>query len=201
MDMVLEACKSAGAQCEKVHIEDYSIECCVSCSDCTRGVECRTDDDYLHLKAKMLDADGIIIGSPYYNGKPVDSLKILFDRLSMSAASRKAFHKKCLLGISNSAVSDSRPIAEYCASLGGAALPGGAVISGLVFECIVTEDGVRDIENEISVRERVQRAANKFIADIGTETSHVSFANRIKGMFAIKNLKPHFHKLLRRKKP
>ena len=178
IDMLLEACEASGAQCEKVQLEDYAIEGCKGCKKCINGRECCLDDDYLHLKAKMVEADGIIIGSPYYNGSPVEHLQALMSRLSVSSNFNRLVDKKYFVGVSTSAVNDCKKIAEYCAALGDAEPSEGRMVSGLIYECLVTNDGVKDISNESAVKQKVYEVASKFINDI--KEKDVSFFSRVR---------------------
>lgn len=94
IDMILALCIKAGADCEKIHLEDYIIGECIGCSKISSGCECCKDDDFMQLKAKMLEADGIIIGSPYYSGRPTTQIKTFIDRLAFTSIPNKAFSDK-----------------------------------------------------------------------------------------------------------
>ncbi|MCX7711650.1 MAG: flavodoxin family protein [Clostridia bacterium] len=179
IDMVLEVCSNSGAACEHVHLEDYMIETCTRCNRCIKGGECCVDDDYLHLKAKMLEADGIVIGSPYYNGDAVEHIRVFLDRLSVSDGFYHLFEKKYILGVATSAVNDCKNIAEFCANLGSADLPGGGIVSGILYECIVTNDGVKDMDSENVIKQKVLTVSTKFINDIKNKNTP-SFANKKK---------------------
>lgn len=166
IDMLLKVCETSGARCEKVNMEDYMIEDCLGCDTCTKDGECCIDDDYLHLKAKMVEADGIIIGSPYYNGTPVEHLRIFMTRLSVSGNLSNIFEEKYIVGVATSAVNDCRNIAEFCANLGSKGSLNGGIVSGLLYECMVTNDGVKDLDDESAIKQKVEEVADKFINDI-----------------------------------
>ncbi|HEX9060198.1 MAG TPA: flavodoxin family protein [Clostridia bacterium] len=187
IDMVLNVLKSKGIQCEKVHLEDYSIQSCICCGSCVAGVGCSIDDDYLHLKAMLLEADGIVIGSPNYNGKPVDNLKDFVDRFSPAISACGILRKKFILGVATSAVDDCSEVAKYCASFGGALYTGGGAVSGILNENTVTIDGIKDLLNDEDVKNRVRTVAEKLIQDI--ETGVTSPGTKLQGLavFGVRN--------------
>lgn len=197
IDLIVKSCGKSGAECEIVHLEDYLIESCGQCRKCLHAGECYLDDDYLHLKAKILESDGIIIGSPYYNSKPVDSIKCFVERIFISDAYAGLFDKKYLIGISTSAVNDCRMVAGYCASLGGAAILGGGTVSGLLNESLVTNDGVRDIQSDADIIKSAEILAKRFIEDI--KLMRLSNAHNMLKLILMKRQKPYIQKLRRRK--
>src|SRR5690606_41037787 len=58
-----------------------SLRFCTGCNACLRQTTCAiTDDDNAYLHAKMLEADGIILGSPCYFGNVTALMKNFMDR-------------------------------------------------------------------------------------------------------------------------
>jgi multimeric flavodoxin WrbA len=161
VDMLLEVCTEAGGKCEKVNLEDYIINCRRECSECTEPGGCYLEEDYLQLKAKMLDADGIIIGSPYYGGKPTMQVRMFMDRLALSDSYRKPFANKYIVGVSVSAVNDCKNVARYCANLGVIGIVGNGMVSGLLHEAVVTPEGVKDIASDSAVKEKREPVSHK----------------------------------------
>ncbi|MCX7745546.1 MAG: flavodoxin family protein [Clostridia bacterium] len=166
LDMLLEVCGNAGADCERVNISDYTMGECGGCGKCVKNGVCCQNDDYVQLKAKMIDADGIIIGSPYYAGKPTEELKLFMDRLFLSSAYYCYFKHKYVVGVSTSAVNDPKKVAKYCADIGKLGAMGGAIVSGLLYECTVTRMDIKDIGSDQEIKERVFEVGNKLIKDI-----------------------------------
>ncbi len=65
---------------EVCNISDYNIKPCVGCENCIRKGNCHINDDADILLSKMIEADGIIIGSPVHLRQIPGALKVLFDR-------------------------------------------------------------------------------------------------------------------------
>ena len=69
--MVLEALRGAedyGAETELVTLAERDIKPCDGCLSCEKTGLCHIDDDVQEVYEKMLDADGIIFGTPVYVG-------------------------------------------------------------------------------------------------------------------------------------
>ena len=81
--MVREALVGAsevGAETELVTLWDKNIKPCDACSSCHRTGKCHIDDDMQPIYEKMLNADGIVIGTPVYFWTVSAQAKILMDR-------------------------------------------------------------------------------------------------------------------------
>ena len=63
-----------------VSIKDFDIKPCVGCENCLRRGKCNIRDDADSLLNKMVEADGIIIGTPVYLRQISGYLKVLIDR-------------------------------------------------------------------------------------------------------------------------
>jgi multimeric flavodoxin WrbA len=79
---VLEGARKAGADITFVDICGLEIKYCTACSTCYAKGECIHDDDYPALLEKMLEADGIVIGSPNYINAVTAQLKTMLDRMA-----------------------------------------------------------------------------------------------------------------------
>lgn len=70
-----------GFETELVHLRGKSILPCLGCMECRdRGGCVQTKDDFEPVFRKMVEADGIIAGSPVYFGSAVPQLMALLDR-------------------------------------------------------------------------------------------------------------------------
>ena len=78
----LEGARSTGADITFIDLCDLEIKYCTACGNCYAKGECIHDDDYAEVLEKMLDADGIVFGSPNYIDSITAQLKTLFDRMA-----------------------------------------------------------------------------------------------------------------------
>jgi len=78
----LEAAKSLGnVETELILMAEKNVHPCTGCSHCwfKRGI-CKIEDDANEIIPKMVEADGLIVGSPSYFGSITSTLKALFER-------------------------------------------------------------------------------------------------------------------------
>lgn len=62
----LQAAEKENADTALVFLGDYSIQDCVGCEGCKDTMRCVIKDDMQKLYPLLLEADGIILGSPTY---------------------------------------------------------------------------------------------------------------------------------------
>jgi len=74
------AAKVENVETEFVSLADYEIAPCNGCNHCLREDSCPIEDDMQILAEKLLEADGIIIGSPVYYMTVSGLLKNFMDR-------------------------------------------------------------------------------------------------------------------------
>lgn len=79
---VLEGARKAGADVTFIDICSLGIAYCTACGTCYAKGECVTDDDYGMLLEKMMDADGIVFGSPNYINAVTAQMKTMLDRMA-----------------------------------------------------------------------------------------------------------------------
>lgn len=65
---------------EFINVSDYDVKPCIGCENCLRKGVCNIEDDSKKILAKMIEADGIIIGTPIYLRQIPGNLKNIFDR-------------------------------------------------------------------------------------------------------------------------
>lgn len=76
----LQSARAVGAETELVKLGSAEIEPCVACDICKATGECAIYDDVGGILEKMVDSQGLIIGSPVYFGNVTSQLKMLMDR-------------------------------------------------------------------------------------------------------------------------
>lgn len=96
--LVGEALKAAaedGAETELLRLAEKDVKPCDACLTCRETKKCRIDDDFKPIFKKMVQADGIILGSPVYFGSASPQIKALIDRAGyMSIAKGRVFENK-----------------------------------------------------------------------------------------------------------
>ncbi|WP_319378687.1 flavodoxin family protein [uncultured Methanocorpusculum sp.] len=78
---VLEGAMNLGADVEAVYLNDYTITDCIGCEACKTTFECVIRDDMQKIYAKIMEADGVVIGSPTYFYNVTGIIKKMIDRL------------------------------------------------------------------------------------------------------------------------
>ncbi len=103
INMVLEELKKEGIETELVQMGGQSIHGCRACFRCATNQDkrCSYDDDVLNeYLGKMIEADGIILGSPTYHGDITPELKALIDRAGLvSKINGTLFRRKVGAGV------------------------------------------------------------------------------------------------------
>jgi multimeric flavodoxin WrbA len=93
--MVKEAlmgAEEAGAEVEFIRLHDLNIKPCTGCNSCVvdlmekgGGGKCTIKgDDFPFIDEKIMECDGLILGSPIYEKSPTGQLKTLEDRMGPS---------------------------------------------------------------------------------------------------------------------
>jgi len=79
---VLDGAEVEGAETELIDVCDHDISFCTACGACYAKGECSQLDDFPDILEKMLDADGIVLGSPNYIDSVSAQMKVVFDRMA-----------------------------------------------------------------------------------------------------------------------
>ncbi|MDP3791362.1 MAG: flavodoxin family protein [Candidatus Omnitrophota bacterium] len=90
LDEALDGARAAGAQTDKIILNDLSFKPCQECWGCKDTGVCVHNDDMKMVYQKIKDADHIIIASPIYFSTITAQLKMMIDRCnSLWMARRK----------------------------------------------------------------------------------------------------------------
>jgi multimeric flavodoxin WrbA len=103
LDRVCGALQKNGIETERVEIGKKAIHGCVGCGVCweKQNRRCVYNDDVLNeVVDKLLDADGLLVGSPVYYAGINGALKCFLDRVFyLGSANGSAFRHKVGAGI------------------------------------------------------------------------------------------------------
>lgn len=87
----LMGAESLGAEVELVRLNDLNLKPCTGCNACVVSLleksssgDCVIKDDLEFIENKIMECDGLILGSPIYEKGPTGLLKILSDRMGPS---------------------------------------------------------------------------------------------------------------------
>lgn len=80
VEEALAAARELGAEVELVPIAEKDIAPCDGCESCLVTKKCNIKDDMQEINAKLVEADGIIFGSPVYFFGVSAQAKTLIDR-------------------------------------------------------------------------------------------------------------------------
>ena len=91
--------ENAGIEVDYVHVGNQTVRGCLGCGACYKLGKCTIDGDLVNeLAPKLLECDGMVIGSPVYYAAPNGTLVALLDRLFYSTT--RAFDKTMKVGAS-----------------------------------------------------------------------------------------------------
>ncbi len=96
---VLSTLEAQGVETEFVQLGGQAIHGCTACGTCRKlqNKECKIVNDNVNLYIqKMIEADGIILGSPTYFSMMTPELKALIDRAGFVAMSNGGLFKRKL---------------------------------------------------------------------------------------------------------
>ena len=97
LNIVIEELEAAGIECEYIWIGMEKLSGCISCYRCLQNQDkkcAQADDKMNEYIAKMLDADGIILGSPTYFADVTTNMKALIERAGLVAKLNGGLLKK-----------------------------------------------------------------------------------------------------------
>jgi multimeric flavodoxin WrbA len=93
----LNELKKEGIETEILEIGGKPIRGCTACYKCAENLDnrCVIDNDVINTCIeKMIEADGIILGSPTYFGNVTSEMKALIDRVGIVARVNKGLFKR-----------------------------------------------------------------------------------------------------------
>lgn len=81
INVALKEIGNQGLDTEIVRLGEKEVKPCKGCYGCVKARKCiQEGDDFQEIFNKMLEADGIIVGSPVYNSSVTANIKALLDR-------------------------------------------------------------------------------------------------------------------------
>lgn len=103
LNLVLDEIRAEGIDTELFELSGKKIQGCIACYRCfkNQNKRCAVDNDVVNeCIEKMLEADGILLGSPTYFSDVSASMKALIERAGMTArANGDMFRRKVGAGV------------------------------------------------------------------------------------------------------
>ncbi|MBZ0158113.1 MAG: flavodoxin family protein [Alphaproteobacteria bacterium] len=103
LNLVLDEIKGEGIDTEGIQLAGRSLQGCIACYQCfsSKDRRCAVEKDEMNSYiAKMLEADGILLGSPTYFADLTVNMKALIERCGMVArANGDMFKRKVGAGV------------------------------------------------------------------------------------------------------
>jgi len=93
LDAAIEGARDAGAEVEKLVLNEMNIAPCQNCGYCSKHRTCRIADDMTQVCAGLEEANAIIIASPIYFGSLTAQTKMMIDRCQPYWARKYLFHE------------------------------------------------------------------------------------------------------------
>lgn len=88
---VAQALAASGIDSEIIHIGSAVIRGCIGCRYCAKNGKCVHDDLVNELAPKLIEADGLVFGSPVYYAGISGQLKSFMDRLFFTYGRKLAY--------------------------------------------------------------------------------------------------------------
>ncbi|MBE6510881.1 MAG: flavodoxin family protein [Methanobrevibacter sp.] len=80
LDEMIDACKSNGHEVKKYFLDKMDINPCSGCEICSKGKDCRFNDDGTEIIDQLAEGASLIVASPIYFGQMTAQLKTIIDR-------------------------------------------------------------------------------------------------------------------------
>lgn len=114
LKMVCAELEKEGIDTEIIHVGDRSIHGCIACAKCRDNTnnQCVFDDDIVNTAVnKIIEADGVLLGSPVYFADMSAQMKAFIDRVGYVCRPNKLMRRK--VGASVAAVRRNGAIAAF----------------------------------------------------------------------------------------
>jgi multimeric flavodoxin WrbA len=94
LNEALKSAENAGAEAELYSVTGKDIRPCDACNACRKTGQCHIKDDMQELYGKLLEADGIIFGTPVYFYGMTAQAKAIIDRTIAFGSPEKSMANK-----------------------------------------------------------------------------------------------------------
>jgi multimeric flavodoxin WrbA len=110
--LVLDGAEREGASTQTIYLPGDTVLPCLGCDYCHKKGGCVQKDSFEEIQQKVLEADGVVLGSPNYIFSVSAQMKAFMDRCA-SMIHCIGFHGKYGASVITSGGGDEEPIADY----------------------------------------------------------------------------------------
>lgn len=110
--IVLTGAEREGARPEVIYLPGTTVLPCLGCDYCHKKGRCARKDAFPEIQQKVLEADGLVLGSPNYIFSVSAQMKAFMDRCS-SMVHCLGFHGRYGASVVTSGGGDEEAIADY----------------------------------------------------------------------------------------
>jgi multimeric flavodoxin WrbA len=159
IQIVFEELEAEGIETELIQLADKQINHCKECYKCAKNKDYRCggtpNDDLNEILGKMLEADGIILGSPTFFANVSSSMKALIDRAGLvSKMNENALSRKvgaAVVAVRRQGATDVFSALNYFFLINGMVVPGSSywnlVIGRDPGDIQKDEEGIQTLRN------------------------------------------------------
>ncbi len=104
--------ENLGAEVELIDLAKENLQFCKGCMNCLHKEGCVLPDSVNEIRRKMVEADGLIMGSPSYGIAPNAIMKNFLDRIGMFNAYTALLGDKYIIGISTAGGIGAKKVAK-----------------------------------------------------------------------------------------
>ena len=113
VQLALDKAREKGADVELVTIAGKTISPCDGCGACASTGKCHIKDDVPAILSKMLEADGIVFGSPVYYWSVTAQAKALIDRTYVFRTKRELNNKAAGIIVAAGSTGDMGAVNDF----------------------------------------------------------------------------------------
>ncbi len=84
IQMVLDEMAERGAEVDLIRLAGKNLRGCTGCYQCIEAKKCVIEDDFQAIFQSIIEADGLLLGSPVYHSSITAELKAVLDRAGFS---------------------------------------------------------------------------------------------------------------------
>ena len=106
-----------GAEVEVIDLAKENLSFCKGCLSCLKTGKCVLPDSLERIRRMMIEADGLILGSPTYAIAPNAIMKNFLDRIGIFNAYSAMFGTKYIIGVSTAGGVGAKSVAKQLTNL------------------------------------------------------------------------------------